>query len=286
MVDKWDLLIVGLVRNGAKVLSREVGNVARAFAQQARSIQWLVVESDSTDDTVAVLNGLKGRMAGFDYVSLGTLATTMPLRTERIAYCRNAYLEEIRSRATYRTVTHVAVVDLDGVNVRLNPSAVASCLRRDDWQMCAANQDAPYYDVWALRHPEWCPNDCFEQFRFLYQLTGDKAGSWDRAVHARMITIPPDATWVSVESAFGGLAIYARDALTSGQYVGLTDRGEEVCEHVAFHGALRANGAKLFINPALINAGYTEHTSALRGPRNWLRHARAGMGLTGSRSAK
>ena len=38
------------------------------------------------------------------------------------------------------------------------------------------------------------------------------------------------------------------------------DDGEEICEHVPFNQKLRKSGAKLFINPRLINANITEHS--------------------------
>ena len=36
-----------------------------------------------------------------------------------------------------------------------------------------------------------------------------------------------------------------------------------VCEHVQLHAALRAHGGRIFINPGLINTGYTSHTKKL-----------------------
>jgi hypothetical protein len=41
------------------------------------------------------------------------------------------------------------------------------------------------------------------------------------------------------------------------------DGGEMVCEHVQLHAAIRAHGGRIFINPGLINTGYTSHTKKL-----------------------
>jgi hypothetical protein len=47
------------------------------------------------------------------------------------------------------------------------------------------------------------------------------------------------------------------------RYVGLNEVGEEVSEHVSFHRALKQQGYRLFINPKMINASYTDHTEHL-----------------------
>ena len=79
-----------------------------------------------------------------------------------------------------------------------------------------------------------------------------------------MITIPKDSDWIPVDSAFGGFAIYRRSIMNFGECRGSLDNGKEVCEHVAFHQDLRAAGARIYINPTLINAGLTSHTQILR----------------------
>ncbi len=126
--------------------------------------------------------------------------------------------------------------------------------------MCAANQDGPYYDIWALRHKEWCPEDCWAQYNFLNQYRLDFEKNLWGSVYSKMITIAQDSEWIDVDSAFGGLAIYKKTAFDVCRYVGITEMGEEFCEHVYFHRQLKSIGAKLYINPKLINAGMTEHT--------------------------
>lgn len=82
-------------------------------------------------------------------------------------------------------------------------------------------------------------------------------------VHSKMIILPPDSEWIEVDSAFGGLAIYRRQAIGDARYVGVNEKGEELCEHVPFHSELRRRGCRIFINPGLINAGYTEQSEQL-----------------------
>jgi len=81
-----------------------------------------------------------------------------------------------------------------------------------------------------------------------------------------MILIDAGEDWIEVESSFGGLAIYRREALADALYVGVTASGEEVSEHVPMHQQLRAKGKRIFINPRFINAKYTEHSYPLLFP--------------------
>jgi hypothetical protein len=255
-------LIVGLVRNCARQLATDVDRMASAF-DGAKSLQWLLIESDSTDGTLDVLAGLKGRIRDFNFLPLGTLRERLPLRTERIAHCRNRYVEEIRHNPAYWDVDYVVVSDFDGLNSHLTAASVRSCWDRDDWDICTANQDGPYYDIWALRHETWSPNDCYEQLKFLNRFNADTERNLYSAVHSRMIRIPVDSEWIEVDSAFGGLAIYPRKAFEESSYIGLNSAGEEICEHVTFHKILREQGYRIAINPKMINAAYTEHSERL-----------------------
>ena len=99
-----------------------------------------------------------------------------------------------------------------------------------------------------------------------------------------MITIPASNEWIDVESAFGGFAIYRRNWFDIVKYVGVTEDGDEVCEHVSINLTMRKAGAKIFINPQLINAGLTPHTRHLKFPRTLVRGFRSildnGLGIS------
>jgi len=253
------LLIVGLVRDAASTIATEVSNINRAF-KGFKEVEWLLIESDSKDNTVEELNKISLQNASFRFFALGELFKAMPKRTERLAYCRNHYLKEIRENSHYRDVDYVAIVDLDNMNDLLTFDAVETCWEKDDWDVCTANQLGPYYDIWALRHPIWSPNDCWSQCLFLQSFGLPHEKAKQAAVYSKQIVIPPNANWIEVDSAFGGLAIYKRSALNEGQYFGLGHSGEEVCDHPFLHETIRNNGGKIFINPKLINTGLTEHT--------------------------
>jgi hypothetical protein len=271
------LLVVGAVRDCATSIRTEVLRIREALSGAA-SVHWLLVESDSQDGTLDALARLADEIPHFRHLSLGRLASRFEHRTERLAFCRNAYVDEIRTNSEYDRIDYVVVADLDELNTRIDRQAVDSCWENTGWDMASANQDGPYYDVWTLRHREWSPNDCWAQYRFLSRLDADDERNVARSVHSRMVKVPASARWIEVDSAFGGFAIYRKAAMLHGRYTGTAEDGEPCCEHVPFNLALKDAGARLFINPRLINAGYTEHTrhflrtppSAAKGIR-WMR---------------
>lgn len=267
-------LVVGLVRNCEKHLKTDVIRLKSAFGK-TKDLHWLLIESDSTDNTVSILSGLTNEIERFKYISLGTLRSKMPLRTERISHCRNMYVDQILNNETYKHIDYVIVSDFDGLNTHISSAAIESCWEREDWDMCAANQRGPYYDIWALRHEDWNPNDCWAQYRFLNRYTPNTEKNLYSSIYSKMIRLPVSSDWIEVDSAFGGLAIYKKNIFSMGRYVGVNDKGEEFCEHVYFHNQLRQHGARLFINPRLINAEYTEHTEQLLLKKAMKRKARA-----------
>ena len=248
-----EIAVVGLVRNGQATLTRAVERLAAAMPAAAR-VHWMVIESDSEDNTLGVLQQLAQTRPGLQFQSLGRLAPQLPQRTVRIAHCRNLGLQWLEGlRTAGRPVSHLLMADLDGVNDGLTQEALASCWQREDWAACTANQAGRYYDLWALRHAAWCPGDCWEEADFLsaHGVPRDRAKM--AAVYLRMLQIRPAHEWIEVESAFGGLAVYHAEAVHGLRYAGLTPAGREVCEHVPLHAALRARGGRIFINPQLLN---------------------------------
>jgi len=260
-LDQLEVAIVGLVRNCAKTVRKDVLRLKKATSK-FKAVHFLLIESDSTDNTQSILEALSHEIQHFRSISLGDLTSKHPKRTERIAICRNAYIDEIQSNPGYAHISYVLVADMDGVNTAINENYLLTCWKPGlpEWDACMANQSGAYYDIWALRHPDWCPNDCLILYRKLIPLLGE-AQALELAVHSKMVRLKTDHDLIQVESAFGGLGIYKREALLSGRYIGLTESGEEICEHVSFHELLRNAGYKIYINPGMINAAITEHSS-------------------------
>lgn len=226
-----------------------------------REIRVLVVESDSSEDNIARLSALSDESA-VRIISLGNLRSKMPLRTQRIAHARNRIVEEVRTDL-YADVDYVVLADLDGVNRAVTRAGLESAWAAPEpWDVVTANQPGPYYDIWALRHPYWSPNDCWASVRALQPVIGRRA-AFRLAVEARQVRVPADAGLIEVKSAFGGIGIYGRSAFVAGRYVGIDSEDNEICEHVSFHADLSAAGFRIFINPAFLNNTQRGHVGVI-----------------------
>jgi len=247
------ILLAGPVRNVAHTIQNEVETLVASLGS-FKEIHCFVVESDSSDDTVKKLEELRSLINNFSYVSAGKLTGQYPRRTDRIALCRNLIIDAVMSKSEFADIDYIAMADLDGMNGLVTPEKIIDCWEADEnWDVITANQQGPYYDIWALRHPNWCPVDCWQHKKSLEELIGDKAAE-NLAVTSRQPVLSPQLGLIEVDSAFGGLAIYKREAFLAGKYAGVDSvAGFDVADHVPFHEELRAKGYKIYINCALIN---------------------------------
>lgn len=265
--------VCGLTRDSSRYIQNEILRIDNLFPFDVDR-QWHVIESDSSDDTSAKLAFLAGQKHNFSYESLGNLGQKFPSRTERLAVCRNAYLDWLHTLE--RKPEFLLVVDLDGLNSRLTwPTILSSLSLSEDWTAIFANQEY-YYDILALRCRAWNENDPFQQAESLEEIGFSRHEALRLAVTDKMVSIPRSANPISVESAFGGAAIYRVAKLSSEfRYSGLQD-GVEVSEHVPFHTKMSEKGLNLYVVPNFYNADLTEHTKIKR-PLRQLLHFMRGL---------
>jgi hypothetical protein len=258
-LNKSSVAIVGTVCNCAEYLPRLIKLLRQIFSV-ADSLIFFLVESDSTDATVSVLRRFSVEIDNFKFTTLGNLKTNMPIRSERLAYCRNCYLHNLRSQKDGIHIDYIVVTDMDSANLHLKPEGVYSCWNYNSWNVMSANSLGRYYDIWALRHPFLCPTDCHAQYRFLRSIGLNKFLSMYISVYSKMIHIPPGFRPISVDSSFGGFAIYTSSHLLKSSYKGLTCDGYEVCEHLSVHQAIKSQNGTIYINPRMTNSWHSEHT--------------------------
>ncbi|QWD76389.1 hypothetical protein ICV32_01570 [Polynucleobacter sp. MWH-UH24A] len=253
-ISESSVLLAGPVRNVAGVIEREVQTLMASLIH-FKSIDCLVVESDSNDDTVKKLAELTKTIPQFSYVSMGQLSQHYPRRTDRIALCRNVIIDAVAQNPAYAHIDYIAMADMDGMNSLITPEKITQCWKvSEPWDVITANQLGPYYDTWALKHPDWNPTDCWQQRTALENIIGYEAAE-NLAITAKQVALDPSAGLIEVDSAFGGFAIYRREAFLAGRYVGSVSEGrlDEICEHISYHAELRQKGYRIYINCALIN---------------------------------
>jgi glycosyltransferase involved in cell wall biosynthesis len=252
------IFVVGIVRDVAKFLERDVDWLREALAEVA-DLRWFLIESDSGDHTEEVLKKLASRVPNFSFVSLGNLQETFPDRTNRLAYCRNIYLERLETAGQGWDPDYVVVADFDGVNDRIDSRGFRSCWREVSWDVMTANRAGPYYDIFALRARGWQEGDCFSEYASDVKSGSISGFAFFRHVVAKMKRIDRNSPLLPVESAFGGLAVYKRGILRGAHYSGVDSGGNAQCEHVGLHESIIAGGGRIFINPRLVGGGWSGH---------------------------
>jgi hypothetical protein len=246
-------IVTGLARDCAPHLPEVLANLARCAALYDDAY-FLFAVSDTQDQSRVMLEAWLAAGRRGEVLDFGKLEERLPRRTERIAWLRNACLDQLRT-LPQAGWNHLVVADLDDVLAR--PLAEQPFARALDWLDAApdraavfANAWPRYYDVWALRHQRWCPHDCWHRIWGRAAQESFEAAKF-REVFRRQIEIPSDMAPIAVGSAFGGLGIYRLSRALGARYRGLDDGGREVSEHVAFNETIARAGGALHIFPAL-----------------------------------
>ena len=164
MLQHQSAVFAGVMRNGGPWLPGVLGNLERLAGLYAE-VAFVFVVSDTTDGSLLLLEQWLTTGRSGKAIDLGDLEPKLPLRTERIAFARNAYLDAVRASA-WSDFDHLVVADLD--DVMAMPVAIDGYKQATDWLDDGATRAAvfagaapKYYDIWALRHDAWCPGDCY-----------------------------------------------------------------------------------------------------------------------------
>jgi len=251
------VFVTGLARNVGAHLEKEITKLEIQLEKIFDVVKFFIVESDSIDSTPKILNELKKKKNNFDFVSLNHLDGTYPNRIERITYCRNIYVTQIRKINKFEDFDFILIIDFDIKNNRLNLKILDAYLENDSWDGLFVNQKGPYYDIFALRCNGWSDSDCFQEYKELSKVFSS-AEAKQIAIWSKMRRIPCNSEVIEVDSAFGGLAVYRIECFLKYDY---DDPAKEyiISEHVHFNLRLRSDAGKLFILPALVNFSWSAH---------------------------
>lgn len=262
-------LFCGVVRNGGIGLRKTLDRL-QLIRSKFVSSKFFIVTNDNTDATDLVLDEWRQGAPDTNIViRVDGLLEAFPNRIDRICAARNFYLDAVRAEQRKANWSYCVVADLDGPNENLDENWFGSLEDLPiSWDGLFANQIDCYYDIYALRHASWCPEDCWlEVERSIPRLIKRvpivrslvRRSMVRRYVFSRQQKIPETTSPIKVVSAFGGLGIYRVEALDSIYYRSRRANNDVVCEHVALNEAIVKRGGNLFIVPSLLNLAPKEH---------------------------
>jgi hypothetical protein len=238
------LAIVSIARNSMLWLNTTL-RLVDELAGLWRDCAYFVYENDSTDGTAEALDEFSIRQ--WVTVRHDTLENIDARgwdreRTDRLALCRTKCQDWVRREAV--DANYVLVLDTDphggfSVDGVLNSLGWFCQMLGESWhrrepgalasssifivKSAAGQYIAAQYDAWPAKLNTWEDERDHDWFHYLIPPVGSQP--------------------IPMNSAFGGLCLYRREAFLAGKYDGST------CEHVGFHRAMHKAGYQLFLNP-------------------------------------
>jgi hypothetical protein len=261
------ILVTGTARNVESSIEWDIGLLIKILGRFFR-VEAHIIESDSSDDSVAILTQLSKIDESISFESLGQLANSIPERVDRIRYCRNIYVDYIRSNYEQKKWKHIVIADFDGMNRALDFKGIETTLAlAPTYSGIFANQTFGYYDLYALRAQGWIENDPIRQYQeSLADIQRSSAPKRHPAIqrirefnlrtlliYKQMRRIKSNQEPINVESAFGGFGFYNPLVFLEFDYSPISTEVLQ-SEHVDLHQKAHKNGFDFVINPRLINS--------------------------------
>lgn len=209
----------------------------------------IIVESNSQDNSfISTATALSFFGLNFKVISLKNDKKSD--RIKNITEARNRYMQEIKQRSGFK---YCLFLDADEVNIEdFEKDGFLSNFDQpfeSEWDTVSANSGFRYYDIFALRARGWVEENFETQMKQRRSFI-NRSDAANMFLLNKMIHIPRHNKPFLVESAFNGTCLLKTEKIKNLTYKYTKgDRGEPICEHVAFFKQLKKN----FINPFFIN---------------------------------
>ena len=229
---KHKIVIVGIVRDSVL----DVHSVSKYIEHTGGFVKdyRVIFENDSTDGTKWVLNRWAAANDKVKIISEDFGYKRRP-SIQFMADIRNRYIDVLKSDPEYADFDMVMVVDMDMKNGWDIRGIFDSFSKINQWDAVCSNgiwYGERAYDMFAFRNGE-----------FLY----GSQDFWKKIQEGGWKFYPVGSSLVKVDSCFGGMAFYKRDAIKGCRYESV----DEDCEHVAFNRCVvDQNFGKMFMNPS------------------------------------
>ena len=253
---QYSAVFVGPVRNCGPFLEKVINNIER-IGSLFKDYSCVFVESDSTDNSLSILEGFASRNKNVYVLTLGNIEPKIPSRTVRIATARNIGIQFCEEHGLLDKHDFYFQLCVDDVNEKeIDLDGILSCFKYDldTWDGMTANQIHGYYDLWTIRKEGWMTHDCW------YEIYRNKPAymsfdDWKRIMlDSREIKIPKNYGLIEVDAAHGGLSIYKSSSAKGCRYKGYNEQNNfEESDIMQFCRDVKAKGGKIYINSELLN---------------------------------
>ena len=254
LMKQKSVVITGCCRNVQSFILNNLDTMHKIGMQFAK-YTIVIYENDSQDQTREILRDHQNNHPTLvECIFEDNL--NIPLRTERIAYCRNRLLQKVKL-LPYEP-HYLLMLDLDDVlaSGRL-VETIHTCFlyKTDQWDAMFANCSDKYYDIYALRRKGHLTTCCWNDANKMMMMGASEADAYATCINRFVVHYPISQTIIPVISAFGGAGLYKYDSIGDAVYCGVEPShvDKQICEHVPFHQMIRKkNNGKLFINPRML----------------------------------
>lgn len=221
------------------------------------AIDIFILENDSIDNTKSILDEYSS-CSNFHIFFEDNLTQKLTNRIERITYVRNKLLAEISSSNINYDIYIALDLDLDlflNTSKSLFINLLKNFSKNNSEDAIFPNSKPFYYDLAALRAPNWVESDVWNQYaKATKKIKLGKIFLRLYFVTRKQRKISEKIEKIKVNSAFGGIGIYKVDKyILSKQKYNISEIDN--CEHVQFNNAFENK----FIYPNWIIKAPTEH---------------------------
>ena len=278
-VNTRDLKVIfaGCAKNCEKFILKNFENL-KLYSSLFKESYKIIVENGSTDQTKNILQKNKRKN---DFFLHKEELNMLKFRGQRLEKARNCIIETIKKNNILNQCDLLIILDFDDsgtYTIKLEEivKAINYLYSKINIAAVFANQEGTYYDMWTLRHKDYCPDDFWvdvvkyitKRIKLVDKITAELFKEASRnIIEKKTYTFDKKMPPIKVESAFGGFGIYKLNyALNNkrqyqgSQYIDLEFKtGEkkrikyQKCEHVNFNQGLVDQDLELYILPNLIN---------------------------------
>lgn len=242
--------VVGLARNCASRLDRNVQYCRRALTGQKQNYVFVVSENDIP--TYNTIRELENKTENVHVILEESVAVQKYLvRTQKLAVLRDAYVDFLKTRVTH--LDKVLIVDWD---IKIENLELEGPVKEHSENSVATSISIPrYYDIFALRLQE---EDALPTTLDVELRAKNPFRDFYQPVSRSQILMTGLIEKKIVRSAFGGMALYPARVFKHGKYSSAETKAG-ICEHVSFHDSVRDKLESIYIEPTMVVRAPREH---------------------------